>query len=293
MKKIGFLGMGVMGLPMAKNLLKKSGCEVLGYDVIEKQREGFITAGGTVAEPEEIYKTCDVIMQILPTHAIIRDSVEKAVKFGKPGRIIVDLSSTAPNIIQELYKLAKDAGMFLLDSPISGGNPMAIAGTLAIMTGGDREAFEEVKPLLECMGTPVYVGGPASGSVTKLVNNMVAGAYLVAMAEGYAFAAKAGIDLQTTFEATRGGFAGGPLYDNKIPKLIHRDYEPGARVAVHRKDILNAKHYAHHMGVDTPMTDVVLQVMDWMNDNGHIDEDQIAMVKYYEDKMGVTVGSAD
>ena len=291
--KIGFLGMGVMGLPMAKNLLKKSGCEILGYDVMEKQREGFIAAGGTVAEPEEIYKTCDVIMQILPTHAIIRDSVEKAVKFGKPGRIIVDLSSTAPDIIQELYKLAKDAGMYLLDSPISGGNPMAIAGTLAIMTGGDKEAFEEVKPLLECMGTPVYVGGPASGSVTKLVNNMVAGAYLVAMAEGYAFAAKAGIDLQTTFEATRGGFAGGPLYDNKIPKLIHRDYEPGARVAVHRKDILNAKHYAHHLGVDTPMTDVVLQVMDWMNDNGHIDEDQIAMVKYYEDNMGVTVGSAD
>ena len=291
--KIGFLGMGVMGLPMAKNLLKKSGCEILGYDVMEKQREGFIAAGGTVAEPEEIYKTCDVIMQILPTHAIIRDSVEKAVKFGKPGRIIVDLSSTAPDIIQELYKLAKDAGMYLLDSPISGGNPMAIAGTLAIMTGGDKEAFEEVKPLLECMGTPVYVGGPASGSVTKLVNNMVAGAYLVAMAEGYAFAAKAGIDLQTTFEATRGGFAGGPLYDNKIPKLIHRDYEPGARVAVHRKDILNAKHYAHHLGVDTPMTDVVLQVMDWMNDNGHIDEDQIAMVKYYEDKMDVTVGSAD
>lgn len=291
--KIGFLGMGVMGLPMAKNLLQKSGCEILGYDVMEKQREGFITAGGTVAEPEEIYQTCDVIMQILPTHAIIRDSVEKAVKYGKPGRIIVDLSSTAPDIILELYKLAKDAGMYLLDSPISGGNPMAIAGTLAIMTGGDKEAFEEVKPLLECMGTPVYVGGPASGSVTKLVNNMVAGAYLVAMAEGYAFAAKAGIDLQTTFEATRGGFAGGPLYDNKIPKLIHRDYEPGARVAVHRKDILNAKHYAHHMGVDTPMTDVVLQVMDWMNDNGHIDEDQIAMVKYYEDKMDVMVGSAD
>ena len=80
--KIGFLGMGVMGLPMAKNLLKKSGCEILGYDVMEKQREGFIAAGGTVAEPEEIYQTCDVIMQILPTHAIIRDSVEKAVKFG-------------------------------------------------------------------------------------------------------------------------------------------------------------------------------------------------------------------
>ena len=98
-------------------------------------------------------------MQILPTHAIIRDSVEKAIRFGKPGRIIVDLSSTAPDIIQEMYQDAKKAGMFLLDSPISGGNPMAIAGTLAIMTGGDKEAFEQVKPLLECMGHPVYTGG--------------------------------------------------------------------------------------------------------------------------------------
>lgn len=289
--KIGFLGLGVMGLPMAENLVKKSGCEVLGYDVAKARLDTFKEAGGVAAyDPVEIYKSCDVIMQILPTHAIIRDSVEKAIRYGKPGNIIIDMSSTAPDIIQELYQETKQAGMFLLDSPVSGGNPMAIAGTLAIMTGGDREAYEKVEPLLKCMGTPVYTGGTASGSVTKLVNNIVAGAYMVVIAEAYAFAAKAGIDLQTTFEATRGGFAGGPVYENKVPKLIHRDYEPGARIAVHRKDILNAKHYAHHMGVDTPMTDVVLMVMDWMNDNGHIDEDQIAMVKYYEDKMDVRVG---
>lgn len=112
------------------------------------------------------------------------------------------------------------------------------------------------------MGTAVYTGGPGSGDTTKLVNNMIGGAILVAIAEGYAFAAKAGIDLQTTFEATRGGFAGGPLYDNKVPKVLNRDFEPGARIAVHRKDILNAKHYAHKMDVDLPLTDVVLQVMD-------------------------------
>ena len=292
--KIGFLGMGVMGLPMAKNVVKKSGCEVLGYDVAQKQLDDFAAAGGTpVSDPVEIYKNCDVILQILPTHPIIRNSVEQAIQYGKPGNIIVDLSSTAPDIIQELYAKTKAAGMYLLDSPVSGGNPMAIAGTLAIMTGGDKEAYEKDKPIISCMGHPVYTGGSASGSVTKLVNNMAAGAYLVAIAEAYAFAAKAGIDLQTTFDATRGGFAGGPLYDNKVPKLIHRDYEPGARIAVHRKDIVNAKHFAHHMGVDTPMTDVVLMVMDWMKDNGHIDEDQIAMVKYYEDKMDVHVGSAD
>lgn len=292
--RIGFLGMGVMGLPMAKNVVKKSGCEVLGYDVVQKQVDAFQEAGGIpVSDPVEIYETCDVIMQILPTHPIIINSVEQAIAHGKPGNIIIDLSSTAPDIVLDLYQRTKDAGMSLLDSPVSGGNPMAAAGTLAIMTGGDREAFDRVRPLLACMGSPIYTGGPASGSVTKLVNNMVAGAYLVAMAEGYAFAAKAGIDLETTFEATRTGFAGGPLYENKIPKLIRRDYEPGARIAVHRKDIVNAKHYAHKLGVDTPMTDVVLMVMDWMKDNGHIDEDQIAMVKYYEDKMEVTAGQAE
>ena len=291
MKKIGFLGLGVMGLPMAKNVVKKSGLPVMGYDVAEGRLAEFKEAGGIpVTDPVEIYKSCDVILQILPTHAIISNSVEQAIQYGKPGNIIVDLSSTAPDIVLELYKKTKEADMFLLDSPVSGGNPMAIAGTLAIMTGGDKEAFEVVKPILECMGNPVYTGSSASGSVTKLVNNIIGGAGLVAYCEAYAFAAKAGIDLQTTFDATRCGFAGGPQYDNKIPKLIKRDFEPGARVAVHRKDILNAKHYAHHLGVDLPLTDVILMVMDWMNDNGHIDEDQIAMVKSYEEKMGVKVG---
>ena len=290
--KIGFLGLGVMGLPMSINVVKRSGCEVLGYDVATDRLKKFAEAGGKAVEvPTEIYKTCDVILQILPAHEVIIHSVEQAIRLGKPGNIIVDCSSTAPDIILDLYQKAKDAGMYLLDSPVSGGNPMAAAGTLAIMTGGDREAFDRVENVLRCMGTPVFVGGPASGSVTKLVNNMIAGAYLAAIAEGYAFAAKAGIDLQTTFEATRTGEAGGPLYDNKVPKIIARDYEPGARIAVHRKDILNAKHYAHKLGVDTPVTDVTLHVMDWMKDNGYIDIDQAGMVKYFEDKMDVTVGT--
>ena len=289
--KIGFLGLGVMGLPMAKNVVKKCGCPVLGYDVAEARLAEFKKLGGeTTSDPDEIYRTCDVVMQILPTHPIIIHSVERAVELGKPGNVIVDLSSTAPDIVLELHEKAQAAGMFLLDCPVSGGNPMAEAGTLAMMCGGERSAFERVEDLLRTMGNPVYTGSSGSGSVTKLVNNMIGGAELVAVCEGYAFAAKAGIDLQTTFEATRCGFAGGPMYDNKVPKIIHRDYEPGGGVAVHRKDILNAKHYAHKLGVDLPLTDVVLHVMDWMNDNGYIDEDQAAMVRYYEEKMGVTVG---
>ena len=294
MKKIGFLGLGVMGLPMAINLVKKSGCPVLGFDVAQVRLDQFAAAGGAVTtDVVEIYKTCDVIMQMLPTHATVISSVEQAVAYGKPGNIILDLGSTAPNIIQDLFPKVAAAGMHLLDSPVSGGNPMAIAGTLAIMTGGERETFEEVLPLLECMGNPVYTGGSASGSITKLVNNMIAGSYLAAMAEGYAFAAKAGIDLQTTFEATRGGFAGGPLYDNKVPKIIHRDYEPGALIQVHLKDIHNAKQFAHKLGVDTPVTDVTAHIMEWMVDNGLKDTDQAGMVKYFEEKMDIPVGSAD
>lgn len=294
MKKIGFLGLGVMGLSMALNVSKKIGVEVIGYDVSETQLHRYQEMGGTVAaSAEELYSTCDVLLQMLPTHAIIQHSVEEAIRLGRPGNIIVDLSSAAPDIILDLNKKAMNAGMFLLDSPVSGGNPMAEAGTLSIMTGGDPQAFEKVKPVLECMGTPVYTGGSGSGDTTKLINNMVGGAILVAIAEGYAFAAKAGIDLQTTFEATRHGFAGGPLYDNKVPKVLKRDYEPGARIAVHRKDILNAIHYAHKMDVDLPLTDVVLRIMDWANDNGYVNEDQAALVRYYEDKMQVTVGQEE
>ena len=284
------LGMGVMGLPMAKNVVQKCGLPVLGYDVVQQQMDAFREAGGIpVSDPAEIYKACDVILQILPTHPIIRNSVEQAIQYGKPGNVIVDLSSTAPDIILELYQQAKDAGMFLLDSPVSGGNPMAIAGTLAIMTGGDKEAFVKVKPVLACMGSPVYTGGPASGSVTKLVNNMIGGAILVPLRR-LCLRGQGGHRPADHVRGHPGRFAGGPMYDNKVPKIIKRDYTPGARIASTRKDILNAKHYAHKLDIDTPLTDVVLHVMDWMNDNGHIDEDQAALVKYYEDKMGVKVG---
>ncbi len=286
MQPIGFVGLGAMGQPMAINLQKKSGRTVHGFDVMKEQCGSFVSAGGILVDDvTNIYKDCSIIMLCLPSHDAVISAVDQAITYGKAGNIIVDLSSTAPNVIADLNKSAGEAGMSLLDAPISGGNPMAIAGTLAIMAGGDAEALRVVWPLLECLGTPVYTGASGTGSLTKLVNNIVAGAYLVAMSEAYAFAAKAGLDLQTTFEATRGGFAGGPMYENKIPKLINKDYTPGARIAVHRKDIINAKQYAHQMGVDLPLTDVILHVMDWMGDNGHINEDQIAMIKYYEEKM--------
>ena len=294
MKTLGYLGLGVMGYGMTGNLIDKSGCDIYGYDPVPALRERFAARGGKVLDDAKtLYKTCDIIFMCLPTNAIVKATITEIMETARPGTTIVDMGSTSPYVIQELHAAAVEKGFHLLDSPVSGGNPMAEAGTLSIMTGGDPQAFEKVKPVLECMGTPVYTGGSGSGDTTKLINNMVGGAILVAIAEGYAFAAKAGIDLQTTFEATRHGFAGGPLYDNKVPKVLKRDYEPGARIAVHRKDILNAIHYAHKMDVDLPLTDVVLRIMDWANDNGYVNEDQAALVRYYEDKMQVTVGQEE
>ena len=183
------------------------------------------------------------------------------------------------------------ASKVLGDAPISGGTPAAEAGTLAIMAGGDKEVFEAVRDILCMVGTPVYVGPCGSGSITKLVNNIIAGMNMLVIAEAYALGEKAGMDLPTIFEATRGGYAGGPVYENKVPKLIRRDYQPGARIAVHRKDIINAKKFAEKLDVSLPVTDVLLQIMDWMMENGYGNEDQIAMVKYYENSMKIKIGN--
>ena len=257
-----------------------------------KPLEIFEMAGGVpVRDVTEIYKDCDVIMQVLPTHETVIHSVEEAIRYGNEGKIIIDFSSTAPDIIWELKGKTEQAGMKLLDAPISGGTPAAEAGTLAIMAGGDKEVFEAVRDILCMVGTPVYVGPCGSGSITKLVNNIIAGMNMLVIAEAYALGEKAGMDLPTIFEATRGGYAGGPVYENKVPKLIHRDYQPGARIAVHRKDIINAKKFAEKLDVSLPVTDVLLQIMDWMMENGYGNEDQIAMVKYYENSMKIKIGN--
>ena len=290
--KIGIIGLGCMGLPMAKNLARKSDIPVLGFDVMEKPLEIFEAAGGIpVKDVNEIYRNCDVIMQVLPTHETVIHSVEEAIRYGSAGKVIIDFSSTAPDIIWELKGKTDKAGMKLLDAPISGGTPAAEAGTLAIMPGGDQDVFEAVRDVISMVGTPVYVGPCGSGSITKLVNNIIAGMNMLVIAEAYALGEKAGMDLPTIFEATRGGYAGGPVYENKVPKLIHRDYQPGARIAVHRKDIINAKKFAEKLDVTLPVTDVLLQIMDWMMENGYGNEEQIAMVKYYEYSMKIKIGS--
>lgn len=293
MKKIGFIGMGIMGLPMAVNLVKKSKQEVVGFDVVEEKRNIFKENGGIpVDNTDEITNTSDIIFLCLPTNDLVKSTIQKIISSDRKGTIIVDLSSTAPNVIREMYPVAKEAEIKLLDSPVSGGEVGAIEGTLAIMCGGDKEVFEEVQTLLHCMGVHVtYMGNTGCGSVAKLANNMIVGCNLASVGEALAFAVKAGLDPQVLFEAIKDGFAGSAVFTSKAPKIISRNYDASARVAVHQKDLKNAVQLANELGVEIPMSEMVLDYMNELEADGRINEDHCAVARIYEKRMGVEIKS--
>ena len=293
MKNIGYLGLGVMGYGMTDNLMRKSDADttVWGYDPVEAARDRFGANGGKVAaSAEELYRSCDVIFMCLPTNAILKATVTDIMNTARPGTIIVDMGASSPYVIRELHATALEKGFSLLDAPVSGGKPGADAGTLVIMCGGEPEVFEQVKPYLEMMGkTVTLMGGSGCGSTAKVANNMMVGIHLLAMGEAFAFAKKAGLDPTTLYNAIHEGFAASAVLEEKAPKVIARNFEATARIAVHLKDMNNAMELAEHLGVDLPMSKIVKEQMDWMDAHGMINEDQCALAKYYEQAMGVEI----
>ena len=208
----------------------------------------------------------------------------------RKGTIIVDLSSTSPNVIREMYAKAKEADISLIDSPVSGGEVGAIEGTLAMMCGGDKEIFDQVEPLLHFMGSTVtYVGKTGCGSVAKLANNMIVGCNIAAVGEALAFAVKAGLDPEVLYTAIKDGFAGSAVLSSKAPKIISRDFEASARIAVHQKDLKNAVHLADELGIEIPISNMVLDYMNEMEADGKVNEDHCSIAKIYEKRMGVEI----
>lgn len=293
MNNIGYLGLGVMGYGMTDNLMKKCGTDtvVWGYDPVEAARARFAANGGkAVADAKALYRACDVIFMCLPTNAILKATITEIMETARPGTAIVDMGASSPYVIRELHAKAVEKGFQLVDAPVSGGKAGADAGTLAIMCGGEQEAFDRVRPYLEMMGkTVTRMGGSGCGSTAKVANNMMVGIHLLAMGEAFAFAKKAGLDPATLFEAIRCGFAQSAVMDEKVPKTLRRDFSATARIAVHLKDMNNAMELAEHLGVDLPLSRIVKEHMDWMDERGMIDEDQCALVKVYEEAMGVTI----
>lgn len=290
-KKVGFIGLGLMGLPMSLNLLKKSNLPVMGYDLSEERLQTFDENGGEIAEtPIEVYEHCDIIFLCLPSNNLVKSNIQDVIRHGKKGTVVVDFSSTSPAVIKEMYAEAKQVGIHVIDSPVSGGEPGAIAGKLVIMCGGDQVIFDEVKPLISHMGSSVtYMGETGCGSVAKLANNMIAGCYIGAMSEGLAFAVKAGLNPETLFHAIKDGYAGSPMFAAKAPKIMSRDFEASARVAVHQKDLRNAVELAEDLQVEIPMSQMVLDYMDELERTGRVNEDHCAIAKIYEERMGIEI----
>jgi 2-hydroxy-3-oxopropionate reductase len=276
---------------MARNLTEKSGLPVLGYDVSQARGELASRSGVAAGSLERIRAECGVIFLSLPKNELVQSTVENLISSCPGGTVVVDMSSTSPAVIRPLYAAAKEKDVSLLDSPVSGGESSAVDGTLALMCGGDKEVFDRVLPLLRTMGkTVTYIGGSGCGCVAKIANNMIVGCNIAALGEAFCFAKKAGLDLETLFEAIKNGFAGSAVMNAKAPRLITGDFSPSARIAVHQKDLKNAAALAKEMNVEIPMSQIVLDYMNQMEKQGRIDEDHCAIASVYEQSMGIALG---
>ncbi|MGK7377201.1 2-hydroxy-3-oxopropionate reductase [Planococcus sp. 1R117A] len=293
MKKIGFIGLGIMGKPMAANLLSK-GYEVTVNDLNEAAVQSLVELGANRAESAKVIgESCEVVITMLPANKHVQQVVlgENGVLSGaKPGTVIIDMSSITPVVSKEIAALALEKGVEMMDAPVSGGEPKAIDGTLAIMVGGKEEVFEQVKDVLYAMGSEVtLVGGNGSGTTAKLANQVIVNLNIAAMSEALVLASKAGIDVEKMYKAIRGGLAGSAVLDAKAPLILDRNFVAGGRIDINMKDITNVIDTAHEIGVPMPLSSQLLEIFHALKVDGKAADDHGGIVQYFEKLANVEV----
>lgn len=286
MKNIGFIGLGIMGKPMAKNLLK-GGFPVVAYDLRAEALAEVVAAGASVGtSSKDVAAHSEVIITMLPNSPEVRQVVlgpNGVIEGVRPGAIVVDMSSIAPLAAREIAAVLAAKGVSMLDAPVSGGEPKALNATLAIMVGGEPAVFDAVKDILSKMGASVtLVGGIGSGNVTKLANQIIVALNIAAMSEALVLATKSGVDPECVYQAIRGGLAGSTVLDAKAPLVLARNFKPGFRIELHIKDLMNALDTAHECGVPMPLSAQVLEIMQALKVDGHAREDHGGLVQFYE-----------
>jgi len=288
--KIGFVGLGIMGKPMAKNLMK-AGYELVVYDIVNENVIALQEEGAHPAtSAREVAQETRVIITMLPNSPHVKEAIlgEGGVLEGaKPGSIIVDMSSIAPLASQEIAKACQEKEVILLDAPVSGGEPKAIDGTLSIMVGGDGDAFEGVKDILLAMGaSAVLCGDIGAGNTTKLANQVIVALNIVAVSEAFMLSTKAGVDPERVFEAIKGGLAGSTVMNAKMPMITAGNFKPGFKVDLHIKDLKNALDTGHEVGSPLPFTAQALEILQYLHAHDSGGEDHSAIAKYYENLTG-------
>lgn len=292
MKHIGFIGLGIMGKPMAANLLS-AGVSLFVYDVNPQTVQTLVCGGAKPASPQEMGSLCDIVFLSLPNGAISQQVLfqeDGLASSAKPGCLIIDTSSVTPVQSQECAQRLKEKQLRFMDCPVSGGEPGAKAGTLAFMAGGCEEDFQEAMPYFDIMGSSaILVGDTGSGSVTKLANQIIVNTTIAAVSEALVLATKAGADPEKVYQAIRSGLAGSAVLDAKAPMMYNRNFQPGGKISINRKDIRNVIDTAHELNVPVPLSSQLFEIFQVLNVAGHMDDDHSGIVQYFEQLAKVTV----
>ncbi len=286
MKKIGFVGLGIMGKPMAKNLLR-AGYEVTVFDINQDAVKEVMAEGAAMARTsKEVAQHSEVVITMLPNSPHVKAAVlgENGVLEGaKPGLILIDMSSIAPLASQEIAAAVAKKGVEMLDAPVSGGEPKAIDGTLSIMVGGKQELFDKCFELLGKMGKSIVrCGEIGAGNTTKLANQIVVALNIAAVSEAFVLATKAGVDPELVFNAIRGGLAGSTVMEAKGPMILNGNFKPGFKIDLHIKDLANAIETGHDVGVPLPLTASVMEILQALKVDGKGQNDHSGIVQFYE-----------
>jgi 2-hydroxy-3-oxopropionate reductase len=284
---IGFIGLGIMGKPMARNLIN-AGHRLTVYDISQESIDEAVAAGAEAGtSSKDVAARSQVTITMLPDGPEVEAAVlgpGGALEGAVPDSIIVDMSSISPLAAQKVGKACADKGVEFLDAPVSGGEPKAVDGTLAIMAGGRQDVFDRVLPLFEAMGSSAVLTGPVgAGNVTKLANQIIVAVNIAAMGEALVLATKAGLDPDIVYNAIKGGLAGSAVLNAKAPMVISRNFKPGFRIRLHQKDLRNALSAAEAMKVSLPFTSLVQQVLVSLMNSGRGDLDHSAIATFIED----------
>lgn len=291
--KIGFIGLGIMGRPMAKNLVK-AGHQLVVFDSHKEAIADLVSCGATAAaNAKEVASQVEVVITMVQNSPQVRRAVlgeNGIVEGAKAGLVFIDMSSIDPTESKAIGAEIARYGIEMMDCPVSGGEPKAIDGTLSVMCGGKKELFEKYYDMLMVMaGSVVYVGELGSGNVAKLANQMVVAINIAAVSEALTFAKKAGTDPELVYQAIRGGLAGSTVMDAKAPMMLKGDYKPGFRIELHMKDLNNALNAAHAISAPAPLTAQLMELMQVLKVEGLEKEDHSSIVKYYEKIAGTSI----
>ncbi|MBI50496.1 MAG: 2-hydroxy-3-oxopropionate reductase [Chloroflexi bacterium] len=290
---IGFVGLGIMGKPMVRNLLKAD-YNVTVFDIVAESVEEVVSDGAHPASSaSEVASKNSVIITMVP------DSPQSEAAIMGPGGVlegategstVIDMSSIAPGSSQKIASACEAAGVDFLDAPVSGGETGAIEGTLAVMVGGKKEVFEKHHDMMSAMsGSIVLCGDYGAGNITKLANQIIVAGNIAALGEALVLAKKSGIDPQVVFDAIKGGLAGSTVMNTKGPMMIDGNFDPGFRIVLHQKDLHNAILTGKEAGVPLMVTSMVQQILGSLINDGKGNSDHSAIANFMEDMAGVTI----